>query len=44
MEGGRGDILYLVFFIFLVGVGGKKGDIWVFKNIEVFEKFLGVGR
>lgn len=44
MEGGRGDISHLVFPIFSVGVGGKKGDIWAFKNTEVFEKPLGVGR
>ena len=44
MEEANRDISHLVFPIFSVGVGKKKGDIWVFKNIEVFKKPLGVGR
>ena len=43
---GRGskDIPHLVFPIFSVRLGGKRGDSRVFKNIEVLEKPLGIGR
>lgn len=42
-RGANRDISHLAFPV-LVGGVKKKGDIWVFKNIEVFKKPLGVGR
>ena len=44
VEGANRDISHLVFPVFSVGMGGKKGDIWIFKNSGVFEKPLRVGR
>lgn len=43
-RGANQDILHLIFPVFSVGVGGKKGDIWTFRNIEVFEKQMRIRR
>lgn len=44
VERANRDISHLVFPVSSVGMGGKKGDIWIFKNSGVFEKPLWVGR